>query len=125
MLSETCYINAEAITQLEKLEEHNINHLGITAEELQRIVSESAEVLEKTSVSKQIDLAASKAKNFPPKKSVGMVLSVCEDILSQPIDHLSATEKEVLLGVLAQYTMMKRRYAEQEKAKNVKKHRER
>jgi hypothetical protein len=119
------YINAEAITQLEKLEEHNINHLGITADELQRIVSKSAEVLEKTSISKQIDLVVSKAKNFPPKKSVEMVLSVCEDILSQPIDHLSASEKEVLLGVLAQYTMMKRRYVEQEKAKNVKKHRER
>ena len=70
-------------------------------------------------------MAVSKAKNFPPKKSVEMVLSVCEDILSEPIDHLSASEKEVLLGVLAQYTMMKRRYAEQEKAKNVKKHRER
>ncbi len=119
------YINAEAMTQLEKLEEHNINHLGITADELQRIVSKSAEVLEKTSVSKQIDLVVSKAKNFPPKKSVEMVLSVCEDILSQPIDHLSASEKEVLLGVLAQYTMMKRRYSEQEKAKKSEKHRER
>ena len=111
------YINAEATTQLEKLEKQNINHLGITADELQRVVFKSAETFEKANISKQIDLAVSKAKNLAPKKSVEMVLSVCEDILSQPIDHLSASEKEILLGVLARYTMLKRKYAKEEKAK--------
>lgn len=119
------YINTEAMTQLEKLEEQNISHLGITAEELQRIVFDSSEALEKSSVSEKIDDVISRAKNFSPKKSVEMVLSVCEDILSQPIDRLSVSEKEVLLNVTAQYTMMKRRYAEQEKAAKPKKDRER
>jgi hypothetical protein len=62
------YINAEATTQLEKLEEQNISHLGITADELQRVVFKSAETFEKADISKQIDLAVSKAKNLPPKK---------------------------------------------------------
>jgi hypothetical protein len=47
---------------------------------------------------------------------VEQVLSVCEDILCQPLENLTAQDREVLLGVLAQYTVMKRRYAEQERA---------
>ncbi|MCC7575315.1 MAG: site-specific integrase [Methanomethylovorans sp.] len=46
------YINTEAMIQLEKLEEQNNNHLGISADELQRIVFKSADVLEKTNISK-------------------------------------------------------------------------
>ena len=119
------YVNAETTTQLKKLEERNISHLGITADELQRIVSKSTEVVRKTSISEKIDLAISKAKNLPPKKSVEIVLSVCEDILSQPIDHLSVNEKETLIGVIAQYTMLKKSYSEKEQTKKNKKNRER
>ena len=68
----------------------------------------AAETLEKVTVAKKIDETIMRAKNFPPKKSVEMVLSVCEDILCQPLDELSAAEKEILLGVLGRYTVMKR-----------------
>lgn len=109
------YINTEAIAQLEGLEKQNISHLGITAGELEKIVMGTAEVLGKSSISDLIDDVVSRAKNFPPKKSVDMVLSVCEDILCQS-DELSTADKDILLGVLAQYNMMKRQYAMQEKA---------
>lgn len=119
------YINTEAMTQLEKLEQQNISHLGITAGELERIVMGTAEVLEKNSITEKIDDAVSRAKNFPPKKSVEMVLSVCEDILCQPMDSLSSVDKEVFLGILAQYTMMKRSLNEQEKQKKSRSAKER
>jgi hypothetical protein len=52
-----------------------------------------------------------------------MVLSVCEDILYQPIDKLSSADRDILLGVLAQYSMMKRQYAIQDrKAKEQDRH---
>jgi len=54
-------------------------------------------------------------------KSVEMVLSVCEDSLCQPVGNLSTHEKDLLLGVLAQYTVMKRRIAEQERTTKAKK----
>jgi len=117
------YINTEAMTQLKALEEQNVSHLGITAGELERIVMGTSEVLEKNSITEMIDDAVSRAKNFSPKKSIEMVLSVCEDILCQPIDGLSTADKEILLGVLAQYTAMKRQYTAQEKAANPKKNR--
>lgn len=119
------YINTEAMTQLEKLEQQNISHLGITAGELEKIVTGTSETLAKCSISERIDDVILRAKNFPPKKSVDMVLSVCEDILCQPIDNLSTADKEVFLGVLAQYTMMKRRINEQEKQKKSKPAKER
>lgn len=109
------YINTEAMIQLEKLEQQNISHLGITAGELEKIVMGTADALKKSSVTEQIDNAVGRAKNFPPKKSVEMVLSVCEDILCQPIDGLSTADRDILLGVLARYTMMKRQIAAQEK----------
>ena len=118
------YINTEAMTQLEKLEQQNISHLGITAGELERIVMGASEVLEKSSVTERINEAIGRAKNFPPKKSVEMVLSVCEDILCQPIDGLTAADKDILLGVLAQYSMMKRQYDVQERTAKSKSQRE-
>ena len=102
------YLNTEAMIQLEKLEKQNITNLGITANDLERIMTGAAESLEKVSVAKKIDDSIMRAKNFPPKKSVEMVLSVCEDILCQPLDELSAAEKEILLCVLGRYTVMKR-----------------
>jgi len=48
-----------------------------------------------------------KAKNMPPRKSVDMVLSVCEEILCQSVNDLTAQEKDTLLGTLAQYSAMK------------------
>jgi hypothetical protein len=57
---------------------------------------------------------------MPPKKSVEQILSVCEDILCQPSEDLTAQDREVLLGVLAQYTVMNRRIAEQERTAKVK-----
>jgi integrase len=119
------YINAEAMTQLERLEQQNVSHLGITAGELERIVTGTAETLEKTCIGEKIDEAVSRAKNLPPKKSVEMVLSVCEDILCQPMDALSPAEKEKFLCILAQYTLMKRRMKEQEKQKKPRTGRER
>ena len=110
------YINTEAITQLENLEKQNISHLGITAGELEKIVMGTAKTLEKSSVSDQINDIVNRAKNFPPKKSVDMVLSVCEDILCQPINKLSTADRDILLGVMAQYTAMKRQYITQEKS---------
>jgi hypothetical protein len=75
----------------------------------------TAEMLAKNSITEIVDEAVSRAKNFPPKKSVKMALSVCEDILCKPIDGLSAEDRNILLGVLARYTVMKRQYAEQER----------
>lgn len=115
------YINTEAVTQLEKLEQQNISHLGITADELERITIGAKDAISKCAVSEQIDAVVLKSKNLPPKKSVEQVLSVCEDILCSPQDSLTAQDKEILLGVLAQYTVMKRRYAEQERALQAKK----
>jgi len=109
------------MAQLEKLEQQNISHLGITAGELEKIVMGTAEVLEKSSVSERINDVIRRYKNSPHQKSVDMVLSVCEDILCQPIENLSAHDKEVLLGVLGQYTVMKRRIVEQERANKAKK----
>jgi integrase len=110
------YINTEAMAQLAKLEEQNISHLGITAGELAQIVSGAAEAFRKCSVSETLGTAIASAKNFPGKKSVELVLSVCEDILCRPLDGLSASDKETLLGALAQYSVMKRQYAAQERA---------
>ena len=110
------YINTEAMIQLEKLEKQNITNLGISASDLERIVMGAAETLEKVVVPKMIDEVILRAKNFPPKKSVEMVLSVCEDILCRPIEEMSATDKDILIGVLARYTVMKRQIADQEKA---------
>jgi hypothetical protein len=79
------------------------------------------DAISKCGVAEQIDEVVLKSKNLPPKKSVEQVLSVCEDILCQPLDNLTAQDKEILLGVLAQYSVMKRRYAEQERAAQAKK----
>ncbi|MDR1001974.1 MAG: hypothetical protein LBL82_01705 [Oscillospiraceae bacterium] len=106
---------------MSKIEEQNITHLGITAAELEQVVMGTAQSLENTSVKTQIDEVILRSKNMPPKKSVMQVLSVCEDILCQPIENLTSQDKEVLLGTLAQYTIMKRRYAEQERAAKTKK----
>jgi len=109
------YINTEATTQLKSLEQQNISHLGITSDELQKIMFGTAEALEKTNLSERIDTVINNAKNFPPKKSIDMVLSVCNDVLCEPLDKLSANEKEILLGTLAQYTYMKRQQEKQER----------
>jgi integrase len=110
------YINTEAMTQLEKLEQQNISHLGITAGELEKIVIGTSEALEQSSVTERINEVVGRAKNFPPKKSVEMVLSVCEDILCQPTDNLTTGDKDIFWNILAQYTMMKRQYAAQDRA---------
>lgn len=115
------YINTEAMVQLENLEKQNISHLGITAGELERIVMGTAEVLEKSSVTERIDDVVGRAKNSPPKKSIEMVISVCEDILCEPLDGLTATDRDILLGVLARYTVIKRYIAEQERMSKTKK----
>jgi len=115
------YINTEAMEQLKSLEEQNVSHLGITAEELQRVVLGTESALEKSSVNERINEAIVKSKNMPPKKSVEQVLSVCEDILCQPLDSLTAQDKEELFGILRQYTAMKRRIAEQERMEKTKK----
>ncbi len=107
------YINTEAMSQLEKLEKQNIVSLGISASDLERIVMGASEVLGDVVVIKLIDDIILKAKNFPPKKSVEMVLGVCEDILCQQLEELSAADKEILLGVLGRYTVMKRQIAAQ------------
>ncbi|MCL2425919.1 MAG: hypothetical protein FWD05_06235 [Oscillospiraceae bacterium] len=104
------------MTQLEKLEEQNISHLGITAGELEKIITGTVDALEKSSVAERISDVVRRAKNFPPKKSVEMVLSVCEDILCQPLDKLSSKDRDIFLATLAQYTIMKRQIATQEKA---------
>ena len=83
------------MTLLEKLEEQNVSHLGITAAELERIILGTSEVLKKSTVSERIDEAVNRAKNFPPKKSVEMVLSVCEDILCEPANKLSNADKDI------------------------------
>jgi hypothetical protein len=114
------YINIETITQLEKLEQQNVSHLGITAAELERITSGAKDAINKCSISSQINEAVLKSKYMPPSKAVEQVISVCEDILCQPLDNLTAQDKEALLGVLAQYTVMKKRYAEHENTVKIK-----
>ncbi|MCL2426114.1 MAG: site-specific integrase [Oscillospiraceae bacterium] len=109
------YLNTETMTQLEKLEEQNISHLGITAGELEKIVTGTVDALEKSSITECISDVVRRAKNFPPKKSVEMVLNVCEDILCQPLDELSTKDRDMFLATLAQYTIMKRQIATQEK----------
>jgi hypothetical protein len=78
------------------------------------------DALERCSVAQQVDEIVLKTKNMPPKKAVAQVLSVCENILCQPLENLTSEDKEVLLGVLAQYTVMKRQYAERERVENRK-----
>ena len=117
------YINTEAMTQLEKLEQQNINHLGITAGELEKIVMGTSETLEKSSITERINDVIDRAKNFPPKKSVEMVLSVCEDILCQS-DELSTADRDILLGIVTQYSIMKRQCTGHEKSKKPKSKRE-
>jgi site-specific recombinase XerD len=108
------YINAEAIAQLDNLEEKNISHLGITESELQNLNSRSDESAEKLGISERINGVINDAKNFSYKRSIGMVLNECEDILCEPMDNLSSADKEFLLGTLAQYTFLKRNCGEQE-----------
>jgi ribosomal 50S subunit-associated protein YjgA (DUF615 family) len=115
------HINMDAMTQLKALAGQNTGHLGITAEELRQVVFGAETALEKSSVSGQVGEAITMYKNMPPKKSVEQVLSVCEDVLCQPLDSLSEHDKEILLGVLGQYTAMKRRISEQERAAKAKK----
>lgn len=110
------YINTEAMTQLEKLEEQNISHLGITAGELERVVVGAAIAMEQSSVSELINNAVLKSKNQSTRRSVDLVLSVCEDILCQPLDRLTAADKDIFLGAFAQYTIMKRQIVAQERS---------
>jgi hypothetical protein len=100
------------MTQLEKLEQQNISHLGITAAELERIVMGATDVFKKTSIAEMIDEAVLRAKNFPPKKSVEMVLSVSEDILCEGVEILPKTDCDYFLGVLSKYTIIKRQHAQ-------------
>ena len=109
------YINTEAIAQLEKLEEQNITHLGLTKNELASVVLDTAVALTKTGISEMLDDAVFRAKNFPPKKSVEMVLSVCEDILCQSPQTLSDADRDKWLVVFAQYTSLKRQYENSER----------
>jgi len=102
------YINNEALAQLDKLEKQNISHLGISAADLERIMLGTAQVLEKVGISQRIDDAVRRGKSFSPLKSVEMVLSVCEDILCQPADEMTADDRDLLLKTLGQYTVMKR-----------------
>ncbi|MDR1892201.1 MAG: site-specific integrase [Oscillospiraceae bacterium] len=115
------HINIDAMTHLKALAGQNTGHLGITAAELRQVVFGAETALEKTSVNGQVGEAITMYKNMPPKKSVEQVLSVCEDVLCQSPDKLPAHDKEVLLGVLGQYTAMKRCIAEQERAAKAKK----
>lgn len=119
------YVNTEAISQLERHEQQNISHLGITAGELERVALGTADAIEKCNISENIDLTISTSKNLPPKKSVEMVLNYCEDVLCKQMDSLSTTDRDRLLNVLAQYTFMKRQYAAQEKIANSKSKKER
>lgn len=114
------YINTEAMTQLKKLEQQNISHLGITANELERVVNGTVDALEKSGITEKINDIIQRAKSASPMKSVNMVLSVCEDILCQPLDSLSQSDRDMFLGVLAQYTQMKRQLAQQGKKPKAK-----
>ena len=76
----------------------------------------TAGALEKSSITERINDVVKRAKNFPPKKSVEIVLGVCEDILCQPINELTVSDKDIFIGVLAQFTLMKRQLASQERA---------
>jgi len=107
------YINTEALAQLKELEEQNVKHLGLTADELSQVVNSNEIVLEKNSVAERIDEVISRAKNQSPKKGIDMVLQVCEDILCQSVNSLAVREKDMLLGALSQYTALKRHYAQQ------------
>jgi len=119
------YINSEAITQLENLEQQNIYHLGLTPDELKAVTFDTAKTLERTNLNNRIDTVIDKAKNKPPRKSVDMVLGVCEDILCEPLQNLTVSEKETLLFTLSQYTNMKRQYSAQDRTGNNNRDRER
>ena len=110
------YIHMEAVSQLQGLDEQNISHLGITPGELKSIMLETKEALIKCGIAERIDEVVLRVKNMPPKKSVEQVLSVCADILCEPLDGLSANDKDVLLNTLAHYTAMKRQYDKQDKS---------
>ena len=113
------YINSEAIAQLDNLEEKNISHLGITKDELQKVISRKVSPEDKLCLSERINNAIKNAKNFPYAKSIDMVLNVCDDILCEPLNNLSSSEKDVLLKTLAHYTFLKRSSSEQESSDNV------
>lgn len=113
------YIDAEAITQLEKLESQNMSRLGVTANELHRVATGVSGPIEKSSVSELINTAIANAKNQTPKKSVDMVLNTCNDILCQGADRLSSSDKETLLTTLMQYAAMKKQLSERGKTKKT------
>ena len=107
------YINTETIAQLDNLEEKNISHLGITESELQKVTSKAVEITDKPQLSERIDTIIRNAKNFPHKKSIDMVLNCCYNILCEPLENLSSSDKDTLLVTLAQYTFLKRNSYEQ------------
>ena len=111
------YIDTEAIAQLEKLEQQNISHLGITTGELEHVVQSTANALQRNSIADIINSTILNAKNAPPKKSIEQVISVCEDILCQPIDALSIADKDILLTTLSQFIVMKRQLTAQGKTR--------
>ena len=110
------YIQMEAVSQLQGLEEQNISHLGITAGELKNIILDTKDTITKCGVAERLDDVVNRAKNMPPKKSIEQVLSVCADILCEPLDGLSDQDRDVLLNTLSQYTALKRLYDQQERA---------
>ncbi len=103
------YINTEAISQLENLEDKNIIHYSITAGELEQI--KKKDKLVSNSVSEKIKETIERLKYRPQVYTIKAVLKTCEEILLQPIDHLSAEEKGYLLNILAQYTKLKNQFA--------------
>jgi hypothetical protein len=114
----------EAFTQLQAMEEQNVKHLGLTSGELKQVVMCGMEALEKNSVAARIDEAIVKVKNMPPRKSIDVVLSVCKDILCGSLHEFSTDDKDILLGALAQYTVMERHYQQQDKMAAKRKPRE-
>lgn len=109
------YINTAATQQLENLEAHNIVNLNISSNELKAVRSGKEIEIAKSNVAERIDKVVKNAKSASPKKSIDMVLRVCNEILCEPIDNLSPTDKDTLLGTIAQYTFMKK---EMDKKKN-------
>lgn len=107
------YIGAEALAQLDKLEEKNISHLGITDNELQKIEGTDQSCV-KPELSERLSAIIQNAKYMPYEKSIMLVLDECEKILCEPLDNLTPSDKDVLLRTLAQYTYLKRAYLAQE-----------
>ena len=104
-----------------KRKEAIITNPGESINTLESVKNDDFQALRENSVIKQIEEVIAKVKNKPPSQGVEMVLGLCENILCHSLSGLTVQEKDVLLGVMAQYTVLKQQYYEFDQVLETKK----